>query len=423
MEATPSADNPVESRPAPVDEREEYRFGRPPENLPPLEPPPPTRITDVSGVSIEVVDLADKAQRARFVDMPLPLYDGDKNFIAPLRMERMKFLDPAHSPVFRTIEAQPMLAYQGGKLVGRITAHIDREYNRQHETNAGWFGFFESVNDRKVAHALLLQATQWVKQRGATEIVGPLSFNMNHPAGLLVKNFDRPPVIETTYNPAYYEELITSFGFAKAKDLYSWWIDVRQGTDNPKVGRIARIAEKVKKREGVTIRGADMKDFEGEVGRIFALYNEAWEKNWGFVRFSKEELDAFVGDLKQIVIPELILFVELEGKTVGFSATVPDVNAVMPRNGRLFPFGWWKLLTGLKKIKHARLYTLGVIPAFRKRGLESLMFVETVVRAQKRGIVGGEIGWTLEDNDLINRAIESMDGKLDRVYRLLGMSL
>jgi ribosomal protein S18 acetylase RimI-like enzyme len=407
----------------PASDAEEYRFGHPPTNLPKIDPPMPTRVTDIASVKIEVVDLKDKRSRARFIDMAPLFYAGDPNFIAPLRFERMRFLDPAHSPAFETLEVQPMLAHYNGKVAGRITAHIDRAYNEQHGSKTGWFGFFECINDRKVAHAMLDAAASWLKARGQTEIIGPLSFTTNHPAGLLVENFDRPPFVEMTYNPRYYEELLTSFGFAKAKDLLCWWIDVERSFESEKVQRVARIAEKIKKREGVTLRGANMADFANEVERIFQIYNSAWEKNWGFVKVSKKELTSIVNDLKQIVLPELVLFVEVESKPVAFACTLPNINQLMPKNGRLFPFGWYKLVFGKKSVNQGRLFTLGVIPEYRKRGLESMLFVETVTRCQEIGIKVGEIGWTLEDNDLVNRAIDTMEGRLDRRYRLLGMSL
>lgn len=403
--------------------REEYRFGRPPENLPKFEPPVPTRVTETAGVRLEILDLRRPRDRMRFLDMAAPIYRGDPNYIEPLRLERMKFLDPSRNPSFASLEVLPLLAHANGKVVGRITAHIDRAYDAYHECRAGWFGFFECINDRRVAHALLDEAARWLKGRGATEMIGPFNFTSSHQIGLLVENFDRPPFVEMTYNPRYYEELLTSFGLAKAKDLFAWWIDIRQGLENPKVARVARIAERVRQRAGVTVRAARMADFDREVERVFDLYNRAWEKNWGFVKITPKEFEAIVRDLKQVVEPELVLFVECQDRPVGFSCTLPNINAIMPKDGRLFPFGWYKLLFGRKAIKEARLFTLGVLPEYRKQGLESLMFIETVERARKLGFHGGEIGWTLEDNDLVNRAIEAMDGRLDRRYRVLGLSL
>lgn len=402
---------------------EAHPFGKPPKDLPSAYTVPSTRVTDRAGVRIETIDLAKKSDRAKFLDMVYDIYRDDPHYITPLRMERMKFLDTAHNAALKSLDMKVMLAYRGDRVVGRITSHIDRAYNEYHGVNAGWFGFFECIDDRHVAHALFDEAVQWAREKGATEIIGPNNFTTNHQIGLLAENFSRPAMIEMTYNPAYYESLITSFGFGRAKDLYAWWIDVSKGIEDPKIARFHRLSEKVKKRLGVTIRGADMSRFEEEVAMIFELYNGSWQKNWGFVPVSKEEFATIAKDLKQIIVDSLVLIVEHEGKPVGFSVTLPNVNEVMPRNGKLFPFGWYKLLTGMKSVKSARLFTLGILPTHRKRGLESLLCIETALRTKELGIPGGEIGWTLEDNDLINRACESMGARLDRKYRLYGLNL
>lgn len=412
------------AREAGQDENEAYRFGRPPEDLPYLDPPVPTRMSDGSGVKIEVLDFASKADRARFLDMPDAVYVGEPNYIAPLRMHMMKFLDPAKNPAYGSLEVRPMIAVQNGRDVGRLTVQIDKNYNAYHETKAGFFGFFESINDRKVAHGLFQDAVDWLKARGIEEVFGPTNFTLNHQAGMLVENFDRPPFVEETYNPRYYEELLTSFGFGKAKDLYVWWIEVSSGMQSKNRQRISRIAERVKKREGITIRHIDMSRLDEEFEHIFELYLSAWQKNWGFAPLPKEEFLWLLADLKDVAIPELVLFVMVGDRTVGFCATLPNVNERLPKDGRLFPFAWTKLLFGgIKKCKHGRLYTLGMLPEYRKRGLEAMMFHETLERARGLGVTAGEIGWTLEDNDLINRAIESMDGTLDRKYRVFGLQL
>lgn len=401
-----------------------YQFGAPPSELPKFEPAVPTRIVDTPGVRIEAIDLGNKKDRARFVDMPGEIYAGDPNYVAPLRIHLMRFLNPHANPAFENLEVRAILAHVDGKCVGRMTMQIDRAYDAYHETKAGFFGFFECVNDKKVAHAMLGDATRWLKSRGAREWFGPMNLTTNHTAGLLVENFDRPPFVEESYNPRYYEELFTSYGFGKAKDLLVWWIDVSEGMETEKRKRIARIADKVMKREGVVFRHLNLSDADQEMERMFELYVKAWQKNWGFVPLTKREFIWLAQDLKQVAIPELVLFVELDGKPVGFCATLPNVNEVLPKDGRLFPFAWLKLLGGrIKKTEHARLYTLGMLPEYRKRGLEAMMFTETLRRAQKLGIRGGEIGWTLEDNTLINRAIESMEGFVDRRYRVLGIEL
>jgi GNAT superfamily N-acetyltransferase len=419
--ATPETNDPSKNADSLEKPAEEHPFGKPPTDLPAWEPAPASRSTSLGAVTLEVVDLGKKGDRARFVDMIHPLYEGDRHFIAPLRMQQMHFLDTAKNLSLSQLEVHAVLAHRGGRCVGRITGHIDRAYDAYHGTKAGWFGFFESIDDVQVAHALLDEAFRWVKSRGATEIIGPMNFTTNHQCGLLVENFDRPPVIEMTYNPPYYGRLLETYGLGKAKDLFAWWIDVTKGLDDPNIKRFYNIAEKVKKRSGLTIRGANMKEFEKEVSTIFTIYNQAWQRNWGFVPVNEAEFKMIAKDLRQIINPSLVLVVEdRDGKPAGFSVTLPDVNALMPRNGRLLPFGWWKLATGMKSVKTGRLFTLGVVPAYRKRGVEALLCVETALRGKEVGLSGGEIGWTLEDNELINSPIRTMGGKLDRKYRLYG---
>lgn len=406
------------------DQSDDYRFGAPPKNLPKLQPAPESRVRDRTGIRIDTVDLADKRARRRFLDIADAVQGSDPNFISPLRMERMKFLDTAHNAALASLDMKVMIAVRDGRDVGRITAHIDRAYDAYHDVKAGWFGFFESIDDAKIAHALLDDAVSWVQDKGAYEIIGPNNFTTNHQIGLLVQNFDRPPFVEMTYNPQYYERLITAYGFGRAKDLLAWWIDVTKGTDDPKMKRYYDVSEKVKKRYGLRIRSANMADFEAEVARLFRLYNESWQKNWGFVPVTEAEFKNIASDLKQIIVDTLVLIVEdKEGTPVAFSVCLPNVNEVMPKNGRLFPFGWWKLLTGLKKVHYARLMVLGVIPGFRQRGIEGIMCIETALRAKQRGMLGGEISWTLEDNLAVNRVIETFGGHLDRRYRLLGIDL
>lgn len=417
-------ESPEAARRRGVEDDEAFRFGRPPENLPSIQDPVPTRETDFAAVRIEKLNLANKSERARFVDCANAFYTGDPNYIAPLRMHLMRFLDPKQNPAFESLDVQAFVAIKNGEIAGRITAHYDRNYSRYHETETGFFGFFESINDKKVAHALFAAATEWCRAKNCVEIFGPMNFTMSHQVGLLVENFDRPPFIEETYNHRYYIELYTSYGWAKAKDWLVWWIDISQGMETENRKRIAKIAERIRKREGLTLREIDLRKPEQEIKKLYELYMACWQKNWSFVPLSEKEFVWLAQDMKSIAIPEMILFIEVDGKTVGFCATLPNVNEKLPKDGKLFPFAWTKLLFGgLKKTTAARLYTLGMLPEYRKRGLESLMFSETLMRGKKVGFIGGEIGMTLEDNTLINRAIESMDGRRDRIYRIYGMRL
>ncbi len=399
-------------------------FGKPPQNLPRHLPAPTARVAAGGDVTIERIDLARKRDRKRFLDVADFIQRGDPDYIAPLRMERMRFLDPAKNPAFRQLDVMALAAVRGGRDVGRITAHVDHAYDAHHGGKTAFFGFFESVDDQAVAHALLHEAVAFAKARGATELFGPCNFTMNHQVGMLVENFDRPPCVEMTYNPAWLQALVESYGFGKAKDLLAYWIVTEAGIADPKMKRYFDISEKARARYGLTLRGLDTKDFANEVARAFRMYNATWEKNWGFVPVSEAEFVAIAHDLKPVLDPNLVLFVEdREKNPVGFAVCLPDVNEVMPRNGRLFPFGWWKLLTGQKHIQWARLIALGVVPEFRRKGVEAMLAIHVALRAKERGIHGGEISWTLEDNVLINRTIESFGAKLDRRYRIFGLDL
>jgi GNAT superfamily N-acetyltransferase len=405
--------------PSEVDEQNPW--GKPPRDLPRWTPGPVTAAADVT---IETLDLANKKDRKRFLDASDAVLAEDPNYIAPLRMERMRFLDTAKNASLSSLDIHALVATRNGKLVGRITAHVDRAYNDYHGEKVGWFGFFDSIDDLAVAHALLDRAVRWVKEAGMTQILGPNNFTTNHQVGMLVENFSRPAVVEMTYNASYYERLVTSYGFGKAKDLFAYWIDVSKGLDDPKIKRFYDVSQKAQKRYGLKLRGARMQDFDAEVALLFRLYNETWQKNWGFVPVGEAEFKNIAKDLKQIVVPELVLLVEdKNGKPVAFSVTLPNINEIMPKNGRLFPFAWWRLLTGMKKIKTARLFTLGVAPAHRRHGVEAMLCIETALRAKQLGYSSGEIGWTLEDNVLINRAVDSFGGKLDRRYRIFGLEL
>ncbi|MBX2814134.1 MAG: N-acetyltransferase [Myxococcales bacterium] len=401
---------------------EANRFGRPPDNLPKLYPPPASRTLEASSVQIIDVDLNNRSQRQRFLSMCDPFYEGDANYIAPLHMHFMSFLRPVENPAFKQLEYRALIAMEDGTPKARMIVHIDKAYNAYHSTQTGFFGFFESANNKAVAHALLNEAMRWLQSKDITEVFGPMNLSTNHQCGLLVENFTRPPFVENTYNPPYYEELFQSFGFGKAKDLLIWMIDPKEGMNTPGRQRIQKVANRVRKREGLTVRPVNLKDRQAEIERMYQVYVRSWEHNWGFVPPSREEFTFLMKDLQLIAIPELILFIEFEGEPVAFSATLPNANEKMPKNGRLLPFNWLRLLN-IKKTTSGRLVSLGVVPEYRKRGLETILFAETFAEGQRRKWTRSEIGWTLEDNDLVNRAIESMDGTLDRRYRILGMEI
>lgn len=383
---------------------------------------PTTMAPPAADVTITKVETAD--QKKAFILFQYEVYKNDPKFVPPLQIDREVVFNPKKNPFFDHAKTELFLARRGGKIVGRIAAIDDPRYNEFHNAKVGWFGMFECIDDAGVARALLDTAEAWVKARGMTEILGPANFSSNSEWSFLIEGFDTDPVLMMTYNPKYYPALMDACGYAKAKDLYAYWLDMAEAPPE----RVSRIAEKVRAREGITVRPANMKDWDNEVKRIKEVYNAAWEKNWGFVPMTDREFDHLAKDLKMILIPELTLIAEVKGEAVAFCITLPDANqAIKEANGKLttfgLPIGLAKMLLKLKKIKTGRLAIMGIKAGFRKRGLDSVLFLDTFNASRKKGWRGGEISWTLEDNTLVNRAIEAFGGKKYKTYRVYGKPL
>lgn len=364
------------------------------------------------------------ADRDAFVRFPYSLYAGDSNWVPPLEMERRDFLDPTKNAWFEFGRVELFLARRAGEVVGRVAAVDDPHYNQFHSTRFGFFGMFECIDDGSVAKALFDAAAGWVRAQGYERMLGPMNFSTNYECGVLVDGFDAPPVVMMTYNPRYYASLYEACGLSKAKDLWAWELS----SSVPPPEKVVRIAEKIRKRENVTVRPVNMKEFETEVRRIKDIYNAAWEKNWGFVPMTEREFDHMARELKALVVPELVMIAEVKGEPVAFSMTIPDANvALKAAGGRLtrygLPIGLAKLVLASRKIRRLRLVTLGIKEGFRKRGLDAILYLDTIKTARRLGYTGGEISWTLEDNDLVNRAIESMGGRRYKTYRIYERAL
>jgi GNAT superfamily N-acetyltransferase len=369
--------------------------------------------------NVEVTPVRSSADRTAFIRLPYSIYQGDPNWVPHLEMERRDFMNPKKHPFFEFGEVEFFLARREGQVVGRIAAVNNPRYNEFQGTHVGFFGLFECVNDAGVARALFEAAASWLRAKGFVSVIGPMSYSTNGEVGTLIEGFSTPPAIMTTYNPSWYPALIEACGFTKAKDLYAWELS----SSTPPPEKVARIAEKIRQREGVTVRPVDMKQFDAEVARVKAMYNAAWEKNWGFVPMTEHEFDHLARDLKQMVRPELALVAEVKGQPVGFALTVPDANeAIKAANGRLttfgLPIGLAKLLLASRRIRRLRLILLGTVEGYRRRGLDAILYLDTLNKARELGYEGGEISWTLEDNHLVNRAIESMGGQKSKTYRV-----
>lgn len=357
-------------------------------------------------------------QRRQFISMVWDIYGNDPNWVPPVIADRRKLLDPKKNPFWSHSPAEFFLAEKDGKIVGRIAAIVNRAHNQVHGDKVGFFGFFESINDPTVAHALLAAACRWLAEQGMEVARGPVNPSINDEAGLLVEGFDDPPQILMTYNPEYYSSLIESYGFTKAKDLYAWKLNAAFLT--PKLDRVQKA---VREREKIVIRNfrfSPKSAFKEDVDLLRNIYNIAWEPNWGAVRATQEEFNALAADLKTVAAKDLVLIAESAGKPVGFVLALPDVNQVLIRNRKGSLLGAaWHLLTGGKRITRGRIVVLGVIPAFQRRGIDATLYYEIGTRmVGKHGYTESEASWVLEDNEMMNRAARMMRGELYKRYRI-----
>jgi GNAT superfamily N-acetyltransferase len=346
-------------------------------------------------------------------------------WVPPLRRDVALLLDRRRNPFFEHGEADYFLAERGGQVVGRIAAIGNRLHNETHGDRVGFFGFFECEDDPATAAALFEAGADWLRQRGFDTMRGPTSFSVNDECGLLVDGFDTPPTVLMPHNPRYYEPLLLGAGFAGVRNLLAY----EGGHPEhyaPVPDRLTRAVEIMRERMGITLRALDMRDFAGEVERIKAVYNAAWEKNWGFVPMTDREIEHLAEQFKPVVVPDIIPFAEKDGKVVAFGLAIPDLNVVLRgnRRGRLLPV-LPKLLWYLKreKIRRARIPLLGILPEFRGRGLDAVLYHWIWTRAAEHGMFWGEAGWILEDNPAMRAGLEKMTFRVYKTYRLYDRTL
>ena len=377
---------------------------------------------------IKVKRVETKKDWDQFIDLPWRIYKNDPFWVPPLRIAVRDTLDTNKNPFFKHAYMVPLLAMKDDQVVGRVVGVIDDNHNKYHKETTAFFGFFESINDPRVSEALFSELNEWAKSRGMNVVRGPMNPSTNHECGLLVEGFQDGPSVMMTYNPQYYETLLEGVGFKKAMDLYSYNVDGRTAKFSD---RLLAQAEKLKQNGMVTFRTVNMNKFDDEINLILDIYNDAWEKNWGFVPMSDEEFRHMAKDMKAIVDPNLMLIAEVKGTPVGFSLALPDVNQAIKKvkNGKLFPLGLFKLLWNLKgpgkksTINRCRVLTLGIKKAYREFGIGPLLYVEYLKRGPQNGYPVGECSWILENNIPMNKALVQMCGEKSKVYRIFDKSI
>jgi GNAT superfamily N-acetyltransferase len=374
--------------------------------------------------SVTIRPVQTRRERKRFIEVPFRLHRDQPLWVPPLKLERRLFLSRRMNAFFSHGEAEYFLALREGRVVGRISAHVNHAFNEYHRRSWGWFGFLELEQDPEILGALLDAAAAWLRERGQERMVGPASFAMNDECGVLIEGFDLRPMILQPWNPPYYRELIEQNGMTKAMDLLMWNLEVGDRTKVLPV--IFELAEKVRSEHGIRVRPMRRWQLRKDMDAFAEVYNAAWSENWDFVPYSKKDLDAYAQELQLVFDKHWFMIAEREdtGEVVGMAITVPDVNQVLARmKGRLLPLGWWRFLRKARTIDRVRVGFLGVKPEYQHTGVAAKLFVEHFNAAATRPQTGGEMGWILETNEPMNRAMEGMGGRVVKRYRMYERSL
>ncbi len=376
-------------------------------------------------MSIEILAIndADKAQIAAFLDVPYRLYRDNPSWHPPLRFERKQQLSKLQNPHAAHLIRQLFIARRGGEVVGRIAAFLNPQHRRLYQDNAGHFGYFDCIADMDVGQALLGYGENWLREKGVQKIFGPSNHSVNEESGLLIDGFDHPNVLMMPFGRADYAAMIEKAGFVKAIDLLAFQANlVSNFTRGPFMRRFRKIVDQD---EGITFRTLDQSNFTQEVELAMNIFNDAWSENWGFIPLTDEQIAHSAKALKPIIFPQGYRLAMIDGEPAAFVWMLPNVNeALRDLDGRLFPFGWAKLIARLKlkHIKTARIPLMGLVKEHQntKRGLAALCRIcEDVFEAGKRqGFETCELSWILENNTGMTTICKLASADLYKTYRM-----
>jgi ribosomal protein S18 acetylase RimI-like enzyme len=368
---------------------------------------------------IEIIEVKSKRELRRFIHFPNILYRDDPYYVPELYISLKTMFDRNKYPFFVHSKVDFFLAYKANQVAGRIALIRNNNHILYSGEKCGFFGFFESINDFNVAQALLDSAVNWIKNEGLESIIGPENFTTNDSCGFLTEGFDNPPVFMMPYNKPYYVEFFESYGFKKKIDLVSYFLPSNQTPLN--IASYIQNVEVKLKRNSILIRTIDYKVFDEEIRRFREIYNHTYRNNWGFVPLNEDEFRFQAKELKKIAKPGSVILAEKEKNTVAFVCAVPDFNQILikVKNGRLFPFGFIKLLIYRKKITNLRILILGVHDEYRNSGIDALLYSKLFEYARKSNILTAEAGYVMENNVRMNSILKKLGGQIIKRYRLL----
>ncbi len=366
-------------------------------------------------VMTKITQVQTAGDLERFINYPYDKYRHNPSWVAPLRIMQRDIFDERKNPFFEHARMDLYLAWQNNQLVGRIAAIDDDLHNATHHDNLMFFGFFEAAS-ADVAQSLLDKVEARARKLGRGRVRGPVNPSMNDGAGFQIDAFDSPPFVMMPQNPAEYPQYVEAAGYRKIKDLYAWLFETEKGMGE----RLSRLASRAAKRMDFQVRSLNMRNLQDDVNLVLDFYNSVWQDNWGQIKYTDAEARKLAKELRQIIDPRLVLFLEIDSELAGIAVCFPDLNQVLAQinSGRLFPLGFLKLLFRRRYINRARLPILGVRPQYRNKGLELILISEIYQRGAAAGYIGGECSWVLEDNEAMNKGIAAAGARLYKTYRL-----
>jgi hypothetical protein len=375
-----------------------------------------------SPVAVDVRTVTGRRDLKAFVELPFRLHSTSPQWVPPLRLERYAFLSRRLNAFFSHGDAEYFLARRGSRVVGRVTAQIDRTYNAFHQDATGMFGFLEFEDDPEVLRALLDAAAAWLRERGSDRMIGPMDFTINDESGVLIEGFAREPMIKQPWHPPYYQARCEQAGLQKAMDLLMWELEIGDRASIRPI--IFDLAAEVGPKHGITLRKMTRRGLRRDLERFAEVYNAAWSRNWGFSPYGKKDLDGYAQEMQLVFDRDWLMVAEQGDETVGVAMTFPDINQVLRKmNGRLLPLGWWHFLNRRRIMDRVRVGFLGIKPEYQHTGVAAMMYVEHFEVAERTHRKWGEMGWILETNRAMNRGMAAMNGRVVKKYRIYEQAL
>lgn len=367
--------------------------------------------------TLKIQAVQSRREKKQFFQLPWQLYRNDPNWIPPLRQNQLELLNYKPHPFYDQNEIQTFLALRDGQPVGRVAAIVNNTHNRQYGERRGFFGFFECIEDQEVSDGLFRAVRAWFAERNIFAVRGPTNPSLNYECGLLIDGFDSPPWFMMTYNPPYYARLIEGSGFQKTQDLFAFWGQIEMLKDLDK--KMAFIVEETKRRFKVNLRHMELARFNQEVRVFLDIYNRSLVGTWGYAPMSEGEIDHMADSLRHLIVPALTAVAEVDGVPVGVTFGLLDYNPRIKKiDGRLFPFGFIRLLAKKRALTAVRIISTNVVPEYQKWGLGLALLAKLVPSALAWGIKEAEFSWVLESNHLSYKSLKRGGAKLTKSYRI-----